>query len=317
MKKAYLYHIGLDDNLSEGYIGISINPHKRFNSHKTSKKGYKVTEMINKHGLTKDNMRILVVGSLPYIKTLERKLRPKMGIGWNHAVGGGGANNVGENAYNYNPDAHRECKGGCGKTISARNSFCYDCWLIDNNINAKKYSDNICPDCGAKKEGMGGNRTRCNPCFRNHMKKHNPAKVLEPYILLNVKTGEKVILDKLLSGWCEDQGMTHKAPTRFSEIRKTIRRGEHSKPRNGIPQRRFEYKGWTLDERPYGMNNYPAIKQVYHCGDYGVFYSYKDIVDVTGFNKVKITNMIHRDNDKWYKEDINLLDWIDEQHRKS
>lgn len=314
MRKAYLYHIGLNNDLSDGYIGITVDPSKRFTGHKSSKKGYKITEMIHKYGLTKDDMRILVVGSLSYVKKLERKLRPKMGIGWNQAVGGGGANNVGEHAYNYKPENHHSCKGGCGKTINFRNNFCHDCWVEDDKVTAKKYADNICPDCGEATGYKGGHKTRCNQCFRNYMKKNNPVKVLDPYILININTGEKVVLEKTIAPWCEDQGMTHKAPARFSEIRKTIRYGSYGKPRNGIPQRRFEYKGWTLDERPYGMDNYPAIKPVYHCGGHGVFYSYDDISDATGFNKVKISNTFKR-NGEWYKEETNLLDWIDEQLR--
>lgn len=317
MRKAYLYHIGLNDNLSDGYIGITVDPSKRFTGHKSSKKGYKITEMIHRHGLTKDNMRILVIGSLPYVKKLERKLRPKIGIGWNQAVGGGGANNVGEHAYNYKPENHHDCKGGCGKIISIKNNLCHNCWTDEHKENAKKYADNICPDCGSKKEGKGGYETRCKPCFRKYMKKNNPAKILEPYTLVNIETGEAIEIAKGLKQWCEDQGMSHKANARFSEIRKTIRTGNYASPRNGKQQRRFEYKGWTLDERKHGMNNYPAVKAEYHCGRYGVFYSYDEISVATGFDKVKIANMIHRDNTEWTVAEVELLEWINEQHRTS
>lgn len=317
MKKAYLYHIGLNNDLSNGYIGITCCPQKRFDSHKCSKQGYKITSKIKEHNLSKDDMRILCIGDLTYIRALEKKLRPHKNIGWNIAKGGGGANNVGETAYNYNPDYHIPCKD-CGGKTSGVSIRCMACYLEYSRKTSVVHSDSVCKDCGeyTGKKGFG-DKYRCRKCFKEFMKTNNPSKAIEPYIFVNINTGERVELEKGIKQWCLDHGMSHKALSRFSEIRNTIRHGSYGKPRGDILQRRFEYKGWTLDERVLGKCNYPATKKIFNCGNYGVFYSYSEIMCGTGFGHPKVTNMLHRDNTGWTVAEVDLLEWIDEQQRNS
>lgn len=74
------------DILSEGYIGYSNNPKRRFEEHKKSKT--KVGNAIRKHD---ENIDLVILYSFDNeLKALakENELRPKKRIGWNIACGG-------------------------------------------------------------------------------------------------------------------------------------------------------------------------------------------------------------------------------------
>jgi len=91
--KYYLYWIHRTcqiDITSEGYVGVTQNPHKRFNIHRNNaRKGsfYHVHLAIRKY----DDIQydILCVGDVNYIRDLEYKLRSNLDIGWNMRKGGG------------------------------------------------------------------------------------------------------------------------------------------------------------------------------------------------------------------------------------
>jgi group I intron endonuclease len=82
------------DVYSEGYIGISNNPKRRFLEHKNAKRNNSiVSNAVNKYEdvvleIIQENL------SLENAKTKEIELRPNKGIGWNLAEGGGAPPNM-------------------------------------------------------------------------------------------------------------------------------------------------------------------------------------------------------------------------------
>jgi len=88
--KYYVYWIHNEahsDIFTEGYIGITNNPKRRYDAHKYKKQNPILENAFNKYkNLT---MTILVVGLKEYCKNLEIKLRPHKEIGWNISPGGG------------------------------------------------------------------------------------------------------------------------------------------------------------------------------------------------------------------------------------
>lgn len=79
------------DMMSEGYIGISINPDKRFKSHikeagRSSSKQHALYNAMRKY----DDFIFTIIckSDKEYCYELERKLRPTKNIGLNHAAGG-------------------------------------------------------------------------------------------------------------------------------------------------------------------------------------------------------------------------------------
>ena len=86
----YLYHIfKLEDygNLSEGYVGVTINPEERLDRHFTGLGSIRVFRALEKYGEL--GYSLITSGSPEEILRLEKYLRPKPMIGWNLAEGGG------------------------------------------------------------------------------------------------------------------------------------------------------------------------------------------------------------------------------------
>lgn len=91
----YVYWIHLPehtDPFTEGYIGVSNNPKKRFREHKLNAESSRgicavVERAITKHGESILH-EVLIETSEDWAYFYESKLRPKRGIGWNVAVGG-------------------------------------------------------------------------------------------------------------------------------------------------------------------------------------------------------------------------------------
>ncbi len=84
----YVYWIKSDnhkDILTEGYVGITTNPPKRFNEHKNSKR--KVGNAIRKHSI--NSYEIVFEGTEEECLAKEIELRPIDGLGWNITKGGG------------------------------------------------------------------------------------------------------------------------------------------------------------------------------------------------------------------------------------
>ena len=88
--KYYLYWIHNENHtniFTEGYIGITNNPKRRYDAHKYKKQNPILENAFNKYKNL--NLTILVVESKDYCKDLELKLRPHKEIGWNILPGGG------------------------------------------------------------------------------------------------------------------------------------------------------------------------------------------------------------------------------------
>ena len=83
----FVYHIrepGMD--LSEGYIGVSKCPEKRFKAHRHSRENFLLRDKI-KGGNT--SMVILLESDEEYCLHVENSLRPMDNVGWNRVAGGG------------------------------------------------------------------------------------------------------------------------------------------------------------------------------------------------------------------------------------
>jgi hypothetical protein len=75
------------DIRTEGYVGITKNPDKRFYTHKTGQTNIKVSRSFKKYPDIISS--IMVIGTEEYCRELEYTLRPTPNIGWNFAAGGG------------------------------------------------------------------------------------------------------------------------------------------------------------------------------------------------------------------------------------
>ncbi len=107
----YLYAIGLTENLVEPYdncyIGVTLDPEKRWKQHLKSK--YKVGEFIRENSLEKEtNMKILFTGDESECFELEESLRPSWNIGLNIAPGGQGGKVLEnyESGFSYNQEEY-------------------------------------------------------------------------------------------------------------------------------------------------------------------------------------------------------------------
>lgn len=86
----YLYWIrepSMIDIFSEGYIGVSVVPRRRFYRH-TVAQDTTVGRAIRKYGLSFSDMVFLCAGGRNLMLCMENKLRPSCNIGWNIACGG-------------------------------------------------------------------------------------------------------------------------------------------------------------------------------------------------------------------------------------
>jgi hypothetical protein len=92
-RKAYIYWLHLPEHTdmkTEGYIGVSKTPRKRFIKHK-KKTSRHLGNAFKKYGeLIEQN--IVWLGNEEICYELENQLRPNPQIGWNEAPGGVGAN---------------------------------------------------------------------------------------------------------------------------------------------------------------------------------------------------------------------------------
>ena len=86
----HLYHICRRKdigNLNSGYLGISINPLRRWATHKSQQKNQHLQRAYEKYN---DIVEYVVTsGTDNYCRYLEVVWRPEQRIGWNIAVGGG------------------------------------------------------------------------------------------------------------------------------------------------------------------------------------------------------------------------------------
>lgn len=90
----YVYWIHLPEHtdiFTEGYVGITNNPKRRFNDHhkiRDKRRQIHINNAIDKYGwdnLVKD---IILMSTRRYCLEIERKLRPDIQVGWNIEKGG-------------------------------------------------------------------------------------------------------------------------------------------------------------------------------------------------------------------------------------
>lgn len=85
----WIAHKDHTDIFSQGYVGVSNNPEKRWNGHRLSpQKGY-FANAINKYGWDSLVKKVVLIGDEKYCLEIEQKLRPAEQIGWNIVAGGG------------------------------------------------------------------------------------------------------------------------------------------------------------------------------------------------------------------------------------
>ena len=77
------------DMFSQGYIGISNNPARRFIEHSRAKGNRHLAFAIQKHGWDTLLKTEILVADVNYCLDIEAKLRPSDKIGWNLVAGGG------------------------------------------------------------------------------------------------------------------------------------------------------------------------------------------------------------------------------------
>lgn len=92
-KEGYVYWIHLDthtDILKDGYVGITNNPEKRWQIHKTCKSACQHLEnAIKKYSWDNLIKEIIFIGEYSDCVNIELHLRPRPSIGWNIRQGGG------------------------------------------------------------------------------------------------------------------------------------------------------------------------------------------------------------------------------------
>ena len=87
---------------SEGYVGVSVNPERRWEQHKTAQENTHLANAINKHGWENLVKSIILIADTDYCFDMEAKFRPKTHIGWNVIAGGGkGPANIGKDHPQY------------------------------------------------------------------------------------------------------------------------------------------------------------------------------------------------------------------------
>jgi hypothetical protein len=77
------------DIFSQGYVGVSSNVVKRWNSHKNSPTNYHFSNAINMYGWDNLVKEVVLLANKDYCLNVETKLRPNDKIGWNVVAGGG------------------------------------------------------------------------------------------------------------------------------------------------------------------------------------------------------------------------------------
>jgi len=85
----WIHHPEHTDMLTQGYIGVSSNPERRFIQHSRKKENKHLASAIQKHGWDILVKKTLLIADEAYCLDIEAKLRPSESIGWNIVCGGG------------------------------------------------------------------------------------------------------------------------------------------------------------------------------------------------------------------------------------
>jgi hypothetical protein len=85
----WISHKDHTDIFSQGYVGVSNNPKKRWDGHKLKPQKGHFANAINKYGWGNLVKKVVLIGEENYCLEIEQKLRPTEQIGWNLVAGGG------------------------------------------------------------------------------------------------------------------------------------------------------------------------------------------------------------------------------------
>lgn len=77
------------DIFSQGYVGVSNNVVKRWNSHKNKPTNYHFSNAVKMYGWDNLVKEVVLLADEDYCLDIETKLRPNDKIGWNVVAGGG------------------------------------------------------------------------------------------------------------------------------------------------------------------------------------------------------------------------------------
>jgi group I intron endonuclease len=162
-----LYHIGIDADLSTGYIGISSNPALRFTQHQWQRKksNQHLKNAMQKYG--KDVFKRVVFCNLnkEAAELLEEMLRPEPNIGWNITKGGGIPPNpkgkVRSKEYRANIS---KAKMGANNPMYGKKIIMSDEHKLNLSIAAKALPLVTCPNCQYTGSGNGMKRWHFDRC---------------------------------------------------------------------------------------------------------------------------------------------------------
>jgi predicted GIY-YIG superfamily endonuclease len=165
-----VYHIGINDDLNSGYIGISKNPEVRFTQHKRQKANTN-QHLLNAFNKYKDLIKLKILISNieeEFARLIEEELRPYANIGWNIAKGGGiPPNPIGK------VRSKEYCENIAKAKIGAKNPM-YGKKVIFSEEHRKKLSESVpllkCPHCGKEARSNGMKRWHFDRCKNNESK---------------------------------------------------------------------------------------------------------------------------------------------------
>ena len=85
----WIHHPDHTDMFSQGYIGVSNDISRRWESHKNRTQNGRLKNAIKSYGWDNLVKKVILIADRWYCLMIETRLRPTNNIGWNHAFGGG------------------------------------------------------------------------------------------------------------------------------------------------------------------------------------------------------------------------------------
>ena len=85
----WIHHPDHTDMFSQGYIGVSNDISRRWESHKNRTQNGRLKNAIKSYGWNNLVKKVILIADRWYCLMIETRLRPTNNIGWNHTFGGG------------------------------------------------------------------------------------------------------------------------------------------------------------------------------------------------------------------------------------